>query len=74
MPFLNIVVFVISWVKFCLDYEACTILTDGRLIGTEAYLTKIDRTHTTGFMASYGFPRGLVYIPHEQVLNAKFKP
>ena len=60
--------------KYCLDYEACTILTDGRLIGTEEYLTEIDRTHTTGFMASYEFPRDWVYIRTSRMLNVKFKP
>ncbi len=42
------------------------------VIGTEGYLTKIDGSHTIVFSATYGFPRGLVYI-NELVLNAKFK-
>ena len=32
------------------------------VIGTERYLTKIDGSHTIVFSATYGFPRGLVYI------------
>jgi hypothetical protein len=42
------------------------------VIGTEEYLTKIDWSHTIVFSATYGFPRGLVYI-NELVPNAKFK-
>ena len=42
------------------------------VIGTEEYLTKIDGSHTIVFSATYGFPRGLVYI-NELVPNAKFK-
>ena len=59
--------------KYCLDYKACAIHTDDRLIGTEEYQTKIDRTHTTGFMASYEFPRDWVYIRTSRLLNDKIQ-
>jgi hypothetical protein len=43
------------------------------VIGTEEYLAKIDDgSHTIVFSATYGFPRGLVYIT-SSLLNAKFK-
>ncbi len=42
------------------------------VIGTEEYLAKIDGSHTIVFSATYGFPRGLVYIT-SSLPNAKFK-
>ncbi len=44
------------------------------VIGAEEFLAKIDGSHrdTIVFSATYGFPRGLVYIT-SRLLNAKFK-
>ena len=50
----------------------CSLMID--VIGTEEYLTKIDRTLTTGFMVSYEFPHDWVYIRTSRMLNVKFKP
>ena len=42
------------------------------VIGTEEYLTKIDRRHTIGFSVSYVFSLDLVYI-HEQVAQRQIQ-